>query len=272
MIPTICIGGFNDKKLEMTKNAGFKYVELNFGEMALKSETEGKEYLARLSDMGFIPVAGNCFVPWILRNENGFFRDTFDIGEFKEYVDMAFEKTKAVKWNSIAFGSGKYREMPEGYDRDKAYEFFGSIISDIIVPKLEKYDATLSIEELNSAETNFVNSCRDALSVVKSVNHPRVGILCDYYHMSLSGETASDVPDFAEHNTHLHIASPANKRAIPVANDGDNDNYTAFFEALKKCGYDKKYLSVEGHLPEEDAAQPKLCDCYSYLSSLSGAF
>lgn len=272
MIPTICIGGFDDKKLEMTKNAGFKYVELNFGEMALKSETEGKEYLAKLSDMGFIPVAGNCFVSWILRNENGFFRDTFDIGEFKEYVDMAFEKTKAVKWNSIAFGSGKYREMPEGYDRDKAYDFFCGIINDIVVPKLEKYDAILSIEELNSAETNFVNSCRDALSVVKSVNHPRVGILCDYYHMSLSGETASDVPDFAEYITHLHIASPSNSRTVPFAYDSDKDNYDAFFASLKACGYKHEYLSVEGHLPGGVDEQKAFSDCFEYLNSKTDAF
>ncbi|MBQ8759663.1 MAG: sugar phosphate isomerase/epimerase, partial [Clostridia bacterium] len=171
-----------------------------------------------------------------------------------------------------AFGSGKFREMPEGYDRDKAFDLFCGIISDIIVPKLEKYDAVLSIEELNCGETNFINSCRDALCAVKKVNHPRVGILCDYYHMSLAGETASDVPDFAKYITHLHIASPANKRAIPVADDGDGENYSAFFGALKKCGYDKKYLSVEGHIPEEKDVQKMLSDCYGYLSSLSDAF
>ena len=272
MIPTICIGGFDNERLKKTRSAGFKYVELNFGEMALKSESDFKEYLDMIYEMGFEPVAGNCFVPWILKNENGFFKDTFDRNEFKEYVDMAFEKTKAVKWNSIAFGSGKYREMPEGYDRDKAYDLFADIISDIIVPKLEKYDAVLSIEELNSAETNFINTCRDALAVVKAVNHPRVGILCDYFHMSLSGETAADVPDFAKYITHLHIASPSNSRTVPFAYDSDKDNYDAFFASLKACGYKHEYLSVEGHLPGDVDEQKSLSDCYEFLNSKASAF
>ena len=40
MLPTICIGGFDNEKLKKTRSAGFKYVELNFGEMALKSESD----------------------------------------------------------------------------------------------------------------------------------------------------------------------------------------------------------------------------------------
>jgi len=116
------------------------------------------------------------------------------------------------------------------------------------------------------------DACRDALSVVKSVNHPRVGILCDYYHMSLSGETASDVPDFAEYITHLHIASPSNSRTMPFAYDSDKDNYDAFFASLKACGYKHEYLSVEGHLPGGVDEQKAFSDCFEYLNSKTGAF
>ena len=272
MKPTICIGGFDDDRLKKIRDAGFKYVELSFGEVALKNEAELKEYLSKLNEFGLIPVAGNGFFPWTLKPENGFFQPEFDLGAVKEYIEMAFEKTACIKWNSIAFGSGRFRVMPEGYDLDKASELFCSVISDIVVPKLEKYDAVLSVEELNSGETNFLNSCTQVMDIAKRVNHPRVGILCDYYHMSLAGETASDVPNFAKYITHLHISSPANKRAIPVKNDGDNENYKAFFEALKNSGYDKEYLSVEGIIPGDSDDGKLLSNCFSYLNSVKDAF
>lgn len=272
MKPTICIGGFDDERLKKTRDAGFKYVEISFGEVALKTEAELKEYLSKLDELGLVPVAGNGFFPWTLKPENGFFQPEFDIGAVKEYIEMAFEKTACIKWNSIAFGSGRFRVMPEGYDIKKAEDLFCSVISDIVVPKLEKYDAVLSIEELNSGETNFLNSCTQVMDIAKRVNHPKVGILCDYYHMSLAGETAADVPDFAKYITHIHIASPSNNRTVPFAYDSDKDNYDAFFASLKACGYKHEYLSVEGHLPGDVDEQKALNDCYEFLNSKTGAF
>lgn len=272
MKPTICIGGFDDNRLKKTKDAGFKYVELNFGEVAVKSESELKEYLDKVESFGFEVVAGNGFFHSSLKPENGFFQPAFDLGAVKEYIEMAFEKTTSIKWNSIAFGSGRFRQMPEGYDLDKAKDLFCEVITDIVVPKLEKYDAVLSIEELNSGETNFLNSCRQVNDIVKRVNHPRVGILCDYFHMTLAGETAEDVPDFADSITHLHIASPANRRSIPFKDDGDNENYAAFFNALKNCGYKREYLSVEGLIHSDVNDGDALNNCFAYLNSVTDAF
>ena len=272
MKPTICIGGFNDERLKKTRDAGFRFAELNFGQIALMSDAEINEYINKIKDMGFEIVAGNGFIPSTFNSGNGFFQPGFDIGAFKEYVAMAFEKTSCIKWSSIAFGSGAFRKLPDRYDVEKGCYTFAGIISDVIVPRLEKYDAVLSIEELNSGETNFLNSCRQVMDVVKQVNHPRVGILCDYYHMSLAGETADDVKIFAKYITHLHIASPLNKRAIQVKDDGDNDNYADFFKALKMYGYDKKYLSVEGIIPGIPDDDKLLKACFDYLNSMTNAF
>lgn len=272
MKPTICIGGFNDERLKKTRDAGFRFAELNFGQIALMSGAEIKEYVDKIKDMGFEIVAGNGFIPSTFNSDNGFFQPGFDINAFEEYVAMAFEKTSCIKWNSIAFGSGTFRKLPEEYEYEKACDFFGGIISDIIVPKLEKHDAVLSIEELNAGETNFLNSCSQVMTVAKQVNHPRVGILCDYYHMSLAGETADDVKIFAKYITHLHIASPLNKRAIPVKDDGDNKKYEEFFKALKMCGYDKEYLSVEGIIPGIPDDDKLLKACFDYLNSMTNAF
>lgn len=271
MKPCICLGGYNEDTIKMARNAGFKYVELNFSLIANKSDAEYKEYVGFVRDLGLIPVAANGFFPGNWPIENGFFQN-FDRVMANEYVDMAFEKTKDIKFNSIAFGSGNFRKIPEGYSRDKAKEIFSSFIAETVVPKLEKYDAVLSIEELNNKETNFLNSCAEALEIVNMVGSDRVGILCDYFHMTMAGETAKDVSSFIHGVTHIHIASPTNKRCFPIPTDGDHDNYVAFFEALKKNGYKHEYLSVEGGIPAGRPADESFNICYNYLSSFSDAF
>ena len=268
--PCICIGGFTDERLAAARNAGFSYAEVNFGELALMGDDKRREYLDKLASIGLTPVAANCFVPWTFKPQNGFFTGAFDRPAFAAYIAEAFEKTKDMHFESIAFGSGAFRTIPQGYDADKAADLFCEVISEDIVPMLEKYDAVLSIEELNEKETNFLNTCLQAAKIASRIAHPRVGVLCDYFHMALGGETASDVPRFAASVTHLHIASPSRYRAMPMANDGDNEGYAAVLAALDACGYAGKYLSVEGGVPEGMDENDAFKACYGYLAGLLG--
>lgn len=247
MKPIICVGGFDNEKLKLTAEAGFEEIELNFSDAGLRKESDLKEYLDYIKELGLKPVAGNCFFPW---NIAPIFGDKFEIEALREFIAAAFEKTASIKWESIAFGSGAIRRIPDGVSYEKASDIFAGIIVNEVVPYLEKYDAYLNIEELNSNETNFLNSCTETVKLIERINHPRVKLLCDFFHMSLAGETAEDVPSFVKHISHLHIASPLNSRAYPFENDGDNKKYKAFFKALKDCGYNKEYVSLEGTCPE----------------------
>lgn len=262
MQPLLCVGGYDKQRLAATKAAGFTKVELSFAALAAMSQSEREDYLGTLDELGLTPVAANGFFGQGL---GGFFEDCFDLGKMREYIARAFEVTSAVRWESLAFGSGYMRRVPEGYPMEKAYDFMARFLSDEFVPMLEKYDTYLNIEELQTVETNFVNSCRDAAKLVEAIHHPRVGILCDFYHMSLAGETAADVPDFGKYIRHVHIASPTNNRAVPVADDGDNAAYEAFFAALAEADYPSGYISVEGGLPEGCDAADRIQRTYAYL-------
>lgn len=243
----ICIGPYTDEQIISIKEAGFEQVELSFSKLAAMTDEQVREYLDMLDSLGFKYVAANGFFG---TGVNCFFDGSFDVRQVREYVSMAFEKTRMIKWESIAFGSGFMRKVPDGYPMDEAYEFMAQLLKEEIAPFLEKYDAYLNVEELNSGETNFINSCAEAAKLVKLVNHPRIGILCDFYHMSLAGETHEDLPQFAEHIGHVHIASPSNGRVFPYESDGDNEKYRAFLNALKDTGYKNGYISIESVIPD----------------------
>ncbi len=243
----ICIGPYTDEQIVSIKEAGFEQVELSFSKLASMTEAQIKEHFDFLDSLGLRYIAANGFFG---ANLPTFFDGAFDISPIREYIARAFERTKMVKWESIAFGSGFMRKVPEGYPMEKAYEFMAQFINEEVVPYLEKYDAYLNIEELNSGETNFINSCADAAKLVKMVNHPRIGILCDFYHMSLAGETYEDLPQIAEYIGHVHIASPSNGRVFPYENDGDNEKYRAFLKTLGDTGYKNDYISIESVIPD----------------------
>ena len=154
---------------------------------------------------------------------------------------------------------------------DLAYDVIGMIREytqgDIIDAMLEKYDARLNIEELQASETNFINTCREAADIAKAVGHPRVGVLCDFYHMTMGGETAADVPDFAKQVGHVHLASPTSSRSIPYETDGDDEAYRALLKALAENGFDGRFSAEGGVAGDRDFAAA-LKECYTYMKAL----
>ncbi len=262
--PVLCISGFSPEKLEQTHLSGFSLVEVGFSELAEKTDTELEEYARLLRSLSLKPVAANGF----FKNGLGaFFDGSLDLPAVRAYIARAFEANAAFGLQSIAFGSGFMRRVPEGYDREKAVYSFCDFLCTEVVPYLEKYNTHLNIEELQSVETNFINSCREASQIAARVNDPRVGVLCDYFHMSLAGETAVDVSDFASQIGHVHLASPTSHRSIPFSGDGDEAGYRAFFRALAQSGY-RGYISIEGFVAPEHDFAAALTESYSYTASL----
>lgn len=266
--PVLCIGGFSPEQLMQTHQAGFSLVEVGFSEIAEKTDTELAEYTRLLRSLSLKPVASNGFFKTGL---GAFFDGSLDLPAVRAYIARAFEASAAFGLHSIAFGSGFMRRVPEGYDRERAVYGFCDFLCTEVVPYLEKYNTHLNIEELQSAETNFINSCREAAQMASQVNSTHVGVLCDYYHMSLAGETAADVPHFASHIGHVHLASPSSRRSIPLPADGDETGYHAFFRALAQADY-TGYISIEGGVaPERDFAAT-LAEGYIYTKSLLASY
>jgi len=153
------------------------------------------------------------------------------------YVEIVFQHARAAGVDMIVWGSGGSRRVPDGFDKEKAKEQF--IINARKVAVLaKKYKITLALENLNSGETNFINTLQEALDVVKKVNHPNFLLCADIYHMLKEGEPASVIEQTGPYLVHCDLAEKEN-RAAPGVN---KENFVPYFKALKKVNYKGKLI------------------------------
>ena len=251
MKPCICVGDCEKQRLKDVRAAGFEYIEATFAALARMPEAEYIDRIETAKELGLTVVAACGFFPSDPKLGT-FFGGDLDLGAMREFIAAAFGRVGGLHLRSIALGSGFMRRMPDGYAKEKALDFLERFIADEIAPYLEKYDTCLSIEPLQASETNFLNSCCETAALVRHIANDRVGLLCDYFHMRMAGETACDVPKFGDTVRHVHIASPSNSRSFPYAGDGDNEAYAAFFDTLRQLPRFDGFVSVEGGVAKKD--------------------
>ncbi len=214
----------------LLKDMGYSYIELNIGEIATKNASEYqkiKEYAASSP----LPVyAFNCLFPvgfHIIGNE-------INHAAIREHVEKAFLRAKELGGKIVVFGSGHARKIPDGFDKATADEQMIAFL-ELAGELAQKNDITVVLEPLPIRQTNFVNTGREGLRFVKAINHPRLRLLIDYWHMCNEKESPDIVLEIGkEYLKHIHIANPVGG-IYPKKTD--LADYAGFIARLKKIGY-----------------------------------
>lgn len=133
----------------------------------------------------------------------------------------------------IVFGSGGSRRVPEGFDQQMAMDQFTDLAG-----KLAKlaapYGVVICLENLNSGETNLVNTVEEAYGIAKRVNHPNFKLLVDIYHMLKENESPQMIIEAGrEFVYHVDIAEKEKRTAPGVA----GDDFRPYLRALRDIGY-----------------------------------
>jgi len=150
------------------------------------------------------------------------------------YVRGVFARCNRAGIDLIIWGSGGARRVPEGFDKAKAREQFINIARKVAVVAKE-YNMRLALENLNSTETNFINTAADALQVVTEVNHPNFRLCVDIYHMLMENEPPAIIESTKKYLIHVDIAEREG-RAAPGTRGQD---FRPYLKALKKIRYDR---------------------------------
>lgn len=234
----------------LLKATGYEYVESNVAYlMPDKSDAEFQEHLDEIKRVKAKIISCTSFIPGSLPLVGPEAKQE----EALVWADAALRRAGMVGIPYIVFGSGKARNIPEGFSREEAVEQFISFCRQI-APLAEKYKVTVVIEPLNRAETNLVNSLEEGARIVEAVGHPNVQLLCDIYHMMREDELPSEIVKYGKYIRHCHIAEKE-ERTSPGTK---GDDFTPYFKALKQIGY-KGCVSIECRwkdLPQE--IQPAL--------------
>lgn len=92
----------------------------------------------------------------------------------------------------------------------------------------------LAIEPLNRYETDFINTCSQAMDMVTDVNHPAMRVHLDTYHMNIEEkDSAKAILEAGDKLGHLHACGC--DRGTP---GNDHISWSTIIPALKKINYD----------------------------------
>jgi sugar phosphate isomerase/epimerase len=231
----ICTGPDNTTVMA---DAGYTYFEGGVQWLLVPEDPDEKfDSIFRDVQEAALPVrACNSFLPGRLKSVGP--EAVHD--KILAYAETAFKRAQMLGIETIVFGSGGSRSVPEGFPADSARQQFIALLKKM-GPVAGRYDVTVVLEPLNKKEVNFLNSVKEGAGIVEEVDHPNIRLLADIYHMMMEDEGPESILEHGHLIKHLHIAEEEG-RAAPGTHKED---FVPYFRALKEIGY-KGRISIEG--------------------------
>jgi sugar phosphate isomerase/epimerase len=238
-------------------DAGFAFLELHVQNhlKTLEDEKTFQSELARILDAPIPAAVANCFVPGNLKITG----PDVDMAKLEAYVEIALSRAERAGIETIVFGSGGARRIPEGYDRGQAWKQlvdFGKMVG----PVAAAHDVTIVVEPLCERECNVLTTVGESGRYVMEVDHPSFLLLVDAYHWSRDHDSFDDIVRYGPLLRHVHIAT-TDSRLPPGFEPCD---FGEFFRALKLAGYDGR-VSIEARWEDIEA---EATEAYGHLERI----
>jgi len=168
----------------------------------------------------------------------------------KDVRDKAIQRMKDIIELASQFKAnvnvGRVRgNIPKGESWEEAEErFFSAMIecSDFAA----SYNVQLLLEPVNRYETNFINSLREGVEIVKRLNRENIKLMPDVFHMNIEDASITgSLKEAKDKIGYVHVAD--SNRWAPGQG---HLNFPQIVDTLKSIGYEG-YLTVE-ILPRPD--------------------
>jgi sugar phosphate isomerase/epimerase len=216
------------QQAERLKGLGFDYIECALVSLNLENEEEYAARLPLFKDSPLPVSAFNIFFPGDIKVVG----PEVDLERLQRYIHKAAIALNQIGAKTVVLGSGRSRNIPDGWERSRSEEQFVQLLSHI-GEEFAGTGVTLVIEPLNKKESNLINSVSEAVSFAKQVNHPSVRVLADFYHMDEEKESLHTLIDNKTWLHHIHLADTG--RLSPGTGQYPYDQFVA---ALQTAGYE----------------------------------
>ncbi|WP_298732580.1 sugar phosphate isomerase/epimerase family protein [uncultured Chitinophaga sp.] len=153
------------------------------------------------------------------------------------YVDTVMHRARQAGIELIVLGSGEARKIPEGVDHAQVKAQF-IVLCRKMAEVAARYGRIIAMENLNSTETNFINTLEEANEVVNAIHHPNFKLTADIYHMLKENEPAAAIEKAGKNLVHCHIAEREKRAAPGVA----GQDFRPYFAALHKIGFSGRIM------------------------------
>jgi sugar phosphate isomerase/epimerase len=157
-----------------------------------------------------------------------------------DYLEAVLQRAQKAGVPHLILGSGGARRLPEGYDPKKAKAGF-VLLARKMALAAQKKKVIIVLENLNSTETNFLTTLREAAEVVRAVDHPSFRLNADIYHMLKEGESPDEIRKAGNLIIYSEIAEKESRTLPGVA----GDDFRPYLQALKDIRF-KGPIIIEG--------------------------
>jgi sugar phosphate isomerase/epimerase len=208
---------------------------------------------------------------WLLAKTEGFYLTSPDMAVRRatgDYLIALAEAASALGGSLLVLGSPKQRDLLPGVSYDQAVGYAVEVF-ERIMPAVGATGIDLCLEPLAPSETNFLNTCSQAMDVIRQIDHPRLKLHMDV--KAQSSEAGTTVPElirrYAPTAGHFH-AQDVNLRGPGM---GDVD-FGPIMKALALAGYDR-WVSVEvfDFSPGAEETARRSIDCLRASLASAGA-
>ena len=224
------------KNAAFVKSLGYDFIETSLSGLMQWSE---EEFAAALQ---IIDCAGIK-----VESVNGFFPGDMEIlnperwGQVRDYCVKALQRASLLGVQVAVMGSGSARRRPEGMDEVEYKQRLFSLLT-IMGDEAARFGITITVEPLNSFETNAINLLSECVALIQELNHPSVKVIADFFHMYKGGEGVDMIERTNGTLAHVHIVRGKADRGTPCAED--KQDIEAVNKALRKIGYTGR-VSIE---------------------------
>lgn len=234
------------ESIESMAAMGFDYIELSLAHMALSSPGAFDTLRERVAGSGLSCEACNNFFPPQVRLTG----EAADLSAALGYADLAMGRAASLGVEVIVLGSSGAKNVPEGFPLERAWDQLVELLLGL-GPLAHGHGITIALEPISRPEANFVIRTQDGVDLVEAVNHPRIRLLVDHFHMAGEEETTDIIREVGGIIRHVHFARPGN-RIFPTRWE---DRFDSFFRALGSIHYSGR-LSVEAFTDDFEADGP----------------
>jgi sugar phosphate isomerase/epimerase len=216
---------------ELVSRNGFQFIQPTVAEVLQPFVADSVYDAAQILSSPTPVSVVNVFIPGSIKVVG----PAVDEAQILNYAKTVFRRAEALGIQTIVFGSGASRRIPDGFDPDTAWQQFVGI-SKKLAALAATHNIILALESQNKLECNFLNTVKDCIEVADAVNHQNFKITIDIYHMFRENEPASIILDGAKHIHHCDIGEKETRSAPGIA----GDDFVPFFKAFQQIGYTGK--------------------------------
>lgn len=230
--------GIGAEHLSELDHMGYDYVEMPLAEMMGLNDWEFLKLRGKLERLTIACEVCNNFFPKHIRLTGQEVHKDMVL----DYAEKALTRANRLGAAYVVFGSGAAKNVPDGTSLERGYQQIVELLSQI-APLAADRDIIICIEPLRKQECNLINTFDEGCRLADEIRHPNVKVLADYFHMMAEEEPMDHLSGpGGRYLAHVHFSSSGRK--FPGCQD--EAAYHAFFNELKRVGYDSR-ISCEAY-------------------------